>query len=122
MIGSGVLVFFSRFIQSGDFGYNRVGCPYHTIVYMVNGSQGGKGMGFEMKLMRFARFSLVLFLYFEIMLLRLISITFLYFAPAALQMFMFGGYGGTGRLDDFWEFDFGKAFYNRVCIIFAILK
>lgn len=24
-------------------------------------------------------------------------------------MFMFGGYGGTGRLDDFWEFDFGKA-------------
>lgn len=42
--------------------------------------------------------------------LRLMSVTMLYFAPAALQMFMFGGYGGTGRLDDFWEFDFGKAF------------
>lgn len=25
------------------------------------------------------------------------------------QMFMFGGYGGSGRLDDFWEFDFGEA-------------
>lgn len=24
-------------------------------------------------------------------------------------MFMFGGYGGSGRLDDFWEFDFGEA-------------
>lgn len=24
------------------------------------------------------------------------------------QLFMFGGYGGSGRLDDFWEFDFGE--------------
>lgn len=28
---------------------------------------------------------------------------------AVRQMFMFGGYGGSGRLDDFWEFDFGEA-------------
>lgn len=31
----------------------------------------------------------------------------------ANKMFMFGGYGGSGRLDDFFEFDFDSRMWRR---------